>query len=86
MPLNLLPFLAAAALGGLAYDYWPSNPREMQRAHYWISGGIAGAGLAFFGGGTWAARGNDEVLEEAIAAYNRDPALNRPGLPPSALP
>lgn len=77
---------SAAVLGGLAYDYWPGNAREMQRAHYWAAGGVAGAGLALFGGGTWAAHSNYDVLEDAIAAYNRDPALRRPALAPSALP
>jgi hypothetical protein len=70
------------ALGGLVYNKLPGNLREMQPNFWYATAGTATVGALMYGGGTWLAKGNEMMLDEAIAAYNRDMAGKRKLRPP----
>ena len=73
---------AATAVGGLVYDKLPGNAREMQPGFWYATAGAATAGALMFGGAHWVATDNQQMLDEAIAAYNRDMAGKRKLRPP----
>lgn len=66
-----------ATAGGLAYNFYPGNPREMQPLFLVGTGVAAVAGLVTFIGATAAANENQRLLDAAIEAYNKDLAGRR---------
>lgn len=67
----------ATAIGGLGYNFMPGNAREMTPGFWYATGGALTAGLLTVGLSNWAAHDNLTMLDEAIAAYNRDMAGKR---------
>jgi hypothetical protein len=68
-----------ALAGGLIYDFFPGNPRQMAPVYYLGAGGAAVAGGLLYFGSSWLAGQNEMFLTQAIATYNRDltPSLKR---------
>lgn len=66
-----------ALLGGLGYNFLPNNPREMQPIWFGAAGGVAAVGLFTYVFSQSLASQNEALLDQAIAAYNRDMAGRR---------
>lgn len=67
----------ATAAGGLTYNLLPGNAREMTPGFWYATGGAVAAGALTLGLSGWAAHDNFAMLDDAIAAYNRDMAGKR---------
>lgn len=65
------------AAGGLTYNLLPGNAREMTPGFWYATGGAVVAGMLTFGLSHWSAMENYQILDDAIAAYNRDMAGKR---------
>ena len=75
-----------AAAGGYVYGALPSNPREMAPSFYYATGGVAALGALMFGTSTFIANDNQQILDRAIANYNRDMAGRRKTQQPTLVP
>jgi hypothetical protein len=75
-----------AAAGGYVYGALPSNPREMAPGFYYATGGVAALGALIFGTSTFIANDNQQILDRAIASYNRDMAGRRKTQQPTLVP